>query len=511
MDNSILDPSSTEEGLEKMPTGSSFPPSYAKNRPFYEKTNILDYLAQCEEVMAINHVETDRVKKMILVYYLSFSERQVWEQMSQYKLGTYAEFKNQILSFHPQAMKQAKGDLARLRLVCAPYKNVQRKDYDALIEFNLLFRNEANKLGTLVSNRELAETYLGTLEEGFRDQVLDALARDNEKNKDQELVRGDNPLDWSKYLDKAEKLANARRQFAEDFDFEKGIAGLLPKPFSFANLPAQTPRAPEAAKSQERPSGTPVKQELDEDRLLQRFHSMLNEKFNEYEDKNERFFSDMRNTKDRMEIMLKNPHNFMLNQQNRPPPRNPVPNQSQRPLVCFYCNQPGHYMGNCLAREAHLKAGKIQVRQDGLYTPDGKRLFQNEHESMREYVDKYVAGAVQNVQGVYDDEYSRNQFNYNSYEPEVVTRDDIRQLQAAIEQLSTKPSSSRVPLPSQTQQFVQNQDESSLNQLRREQERMSRVMSQMVDTLEDLKGRNHQQFVNTRTNAAASEEDFHED
>ena len=37
---------------------------------------------------------------------------------------------------------------------------------------------------------------------------------------------------------------------------------------------------------------------------------MLNEKFNEYEDRNERFMSDMRNTKDKMEIMLKNPHKF---------------------------------------------------------------------------------------------------------------------------------------------------------------------------------------------------------
>ena len=107
---------------------------------------------------------------------------------------------------------------------------------------------------------------------------------------------------------------------------------------------------------------------------------------------------------------------------------------------------------------------------------------------MREYVDKYVAGAVQNVQNVYEDEYSRHQYNYNAYEPEPVTREDIRQLQAAIEGLSHKASSSRTPLPSQNQQFVQNQEDSSLNQLKREQERMSRVMSQLVDLLEDLKG-----------------------
>ncbi|KAJ2934717.1 hypothetical protein H1R20_g2383, partial [Candolleomyces eurysporus] len=506
MDPSILDPTATEN-VEAMPSGQNFPPSYAKNRPHYEKSQILDYLAQCEEVMAINKVETDRVKKMILVYYLSYTEKQVWTQMSKYKTGTYEEFKEQVLSFHPQALKQAKGDLARLKLVCAPYKELQRRDYDALIEFHLLFRNEAKKLGKLVSNRELAETYLTALHEAFREQVLDAIARDNEATQDRLLVRGDEPLSWEKYLDKAEVLANSRKQFTEDFNFDKAGGSVLPKPFSFVNPTGTAPRASEAPKPQEL-SSAPVKQEVNEDRLLQRFHTMLNEKFNEYEDRNERFMSDMRNTKDKMEIMLKNPHNFMLNQQNRP--SRPIPNPSQRQPVCFYCNQPGHYMGTCVAREAHMKAGKIQQRHDGLYTADGKRLFQNEHESMREYVDKYVAGTVQNVQNVYDDEYSRSQFNYNSYEAEPVTRDDIRQLQAAIESLTHKNPSSRTPLPSQTQQFVQNQEESGLNQLRREQERMSRVMAQLVDSLEDLKGRNQSQFVTTRA-TGNSEEDFQDD
>ncbi|RXW13246.1 hypothetical protein EST38_g12607 [Candolleomyces aberdarensis] len=505
MDTTILDPEITEN-VESMPSGQNFPPSYAKNRPHYEKSQILDYLAQCEEVMTINKVATDRVKKMILVYYLSYTEKQVWTQMSKYKLGTYDEFKEQVLSFHPQALKQAKGDLARLKLVCAPYKDLQRRDYDALIEFHLLFRNEAKKLGNLISNRELAETYLTALHEAFREQVLDAIARDNE-DKNQPLVRGDEPLSWEKYLDKAEVLANARKQFAEDFNFDKTGGSVLPKPFSFVSPMGTNVRASEAPKPQER-SSTPVKQEVDEDRLLQRFHSMLNEKFNEYEDRNERFISDMRNTKDKMEIMLKNPHNFMVNQQSRP--SRPIQNPSQRQPVCFYCNQPGHYMGTCVAREAHIKAGKVQQRHDGLYTSDGKRLFQNEHESMREYVDKYVVGTVQNVQNVYDDEYSRNQFNYNAYEAEAVTREDIRQLQAAIESLTHKNSSARTPLPSQTQQFVQNQEESSLNQIRREQERMSRVMSQLADTLEDLKGRGQSQFVTTRTNGN-SEEDFQDD
>ena len=506
MDASILDPEITAN-VEAMPSGQAFPPSYAKNRPHYEKSQILDYLIQCEEVMAINGVTTDRVKKMILVYYLSYTEKQVWTQMSKYRTGTYQEFKDQILSFHPQALKQAKGDLARLKIVCAPYKDLQRKDYDALIEFHLLFRNKAKKLGSLVSNRELAETYLTALHESFREQVLDAIARDNEGDKDCLLVRGDTPLSWEKYLDKAEVLANARKQFTEDFNFDKGGGSVLPKPFSFASPSGAALRASEAPRSHE-PASVPAKQEVDEDRLLQRFHSMLNEKFNEYEDRNERFMSDMRNTKDKMEIMLKNPHNFMLNQQNRP--SRPIPNPSQRQPVCFYCNQPGHYMGTCVAREAHIKAGKVQQRHDGLYTADGKRLFQNEHESMREYVDKYVAGAVQNVQNVYEDEYSRHQYNYNAYEPEPVTREDIRQLQAAIEGLSHKASSLRTPLPSQNQQFVQNQEDSSLNQLKREQERMSRVMSQLVDSLEDLKGRGQSQFVTTRT-TGASEEDFQDD
>ena len=228
MDHTNLDPFSDAEGVEKMPTGNSFPPSYAKNRPHYEKSQVLDYLAQCEEVMLLNNVQTDRVKKKILVYYLSYGERQVWEQMSKYKTGTYAEFRDQVLSFHPQAQKQAKGNLTRLKLVCAPYMNLQRRDFDALVEFHLMFRHEAKKLeGTIVSNRELAEIYLGALEEGFRDQVLDAMARDNEGEVMKSLVRGTEPLAWDKYLEKAEVLANVRKQFSEGFNFERSGTSIL--------------------------------------------------------------------------------------------------------------------------------------------------------------------------------------------------------------------------------------------------------------------------------------------
>ncbi|KAJ2931776.1 hypothetical protein H1R20_g5318, partial [Candolleomyces eurysporus] len=500
----ILDPEiMVGDGLESMPTGKQFPPNYASNRPRYEKSRILDYIQECEEVMAQNKVETDRIRKKILCYYLTYTERQVWIQMDKYKTGTYEQFKSQVLGFHPEALRQAKGDISHLRIVCVPYVGTKRKHYDSLIEFHLKFRHEAGKLeNTIVSNRELAELYLGTLDEDFRDQVLEALALENGNDKEKDLVRGAEPLKWGKYLEKAEHLANVRKQFSDGFNFERQLGSVLPKPFSFTNR-ATVPEAPSGPSVPKESAPPVVKKELDEDRLLQRFHSMLNEKFNEYDHKNERFFDEVRNTKDKMDIMLRNPHNFSLNQQSRPqrPPPPPMMNQS-------------HYLNNCLARDAHLQAGKIQVRPEGLFTSDGRRLVQNEKESMREYVDKYVTGAVQNMQGMYDeDEYSRQQFNYN-YAPEAesVTREEFRQLQAAIESLANKPSSSRTPLPPQTQQFVQNQEperDSGLNQIRREQERMSRVMSQMVETLDDLKGRS--QFVATRTTPSSFDEDFQED
>ncbi|KAJ2934217.1 hypothetical protein H1R20_g2869, partial [Candolleomyces eurysporus] len=513
----ILDPEiMVGDGLESMPTGKQFPPNYASNRPRYEKSRILDYIQECEEVMAQNKVETDRIRKKILCYYLTYTERQVWIQMDKYKTGTYEQFKSQVLGFHPEALRQAKGDISHLRIVCVPYVGTKRKHYDSLIEFHLKFRHEAGKLeNTIVSNRELAELYLGTLDEDFRDQVLEALALENGNDKEKDLVRGAEPLKWGKYLEKAEHLANVRKQFSDGFNFERQLGSVLPKPFSFTNR-ATVPEAPSGPSVPKESAPPVVKKELDEDRLLQRFHSMLNEKFNEYDHKNERFFDEVRNTKDKMDIMLRNPHNFSLNQQSRPqrPPPPPMMNQSSRTPICYYCNQPGHYLNNCLARDAHLQAGKIQVRPEGLFTSDGRRLVQNEKESMREYVDKYVTGAVQNMQGMYDeDEYSRQQFNYN-YAPEVesVTREEFRQLQAAIESLANKPSSSQTPLPPQTQQFVQNQEperDSGLNQIRREQERMSRVMSQMVETLDDLKGRS--QFVATRTTPSSFDEDFQED
>jgi hypothetical protein len=306
----------------------------------------------------------------------------------------------------------------------------------------------------------------------------------------------------------AESLANSSKQFMDGFNFDKRANGILPMPFSFTkSTPAQGPSVPP-------PAPPPVvKQEpVDEDWLLQRFQSMLNEKFHEYDTKNERFFDDMKNTKDKMDIMLKNPHNFGLTQPGCPQRPPPMMNSTSRAPGCFYCNQPGHFLNECLAREAHLQAGKIQSRPDGIFTSDGRRLAPNPRESMREFVDKYVSGAAQNVQGVYDDEYSRQQYNYNYVpEPDSALREEIRQLHAAIETIKQSPSS-RAPLPPQTQQYVQHQSESDtgLNQVRREQERMSRVLSQMAESLDDLKN-SRTQLVATQMGSNTFNEDFQED
>jgi hypothetical protein len=120
---------------------------------------------------------------------------------------------------------------------------------------------------------------------------------------------------------------------------------------------------------------------------------------------------------------------------------------------------------------------------------------------MHEFVDKYVSGTAQNVQGMYDDEYSRQQYNYSYVpEPDSVLREEIRQLHTAIETIT------------QTQQYVQHQSESDtgLNQVRPEQERMSRVLSQMAESLDDLKN-SRTQLVATRTGSNPFDEDFQED
>ena len=119
-----LDPDAVGDGLENMPNGKLFPPNYASHRPRYDRDRILDYIAECEEVMSVNEVKSDRIKKKILCYYLNYSTRQIWQQMAKYKTGTYQQFKDEVMSFHPEALRQAKGDLANLRIVCGPFMNL---------------------------------------------------------------------------------------------------------------------------------------------------------------------------------------------------------------------------------------------------------------------------------------------------------------------------------------------------------------------------------------------------
>ena len=123
-----LDPTQSDENSEAMPSGREFPAKYATNRPKYARERVLDYLLECEELMALTKVTTDRVKKMILCYYLDYGEQQLWTQIKEYKTGSYDEYKKKILEFHPAALKITKGDLATLRMVCQLFIGVMSKN-----------------------------------------------------------------------------------------------------------------------------------------------------------------------------------------------------------------------------------------------------------------------------------------------------------------------------------------------------------------------------------------------
>jgi hypothetical protein len=377
-----LNPDATGLGAEaeELPTSKKeFPATYTNHRPKYDAQDpekVLDYIKQCEDVMMACKITTDRIKKKVLVHYLDSLEHSYWTQMTNYKTGTYEEFKEEILRMHPAALAQKKGGMARLRGVCAAYQNIRLETYGDLVKFHLLFKAETAKMAsTAVSNRELTELYLSTLSVEFRREVLRSVGQAHDFEKNRDFITGAQSLSYLKYMTIAENLAGVEHKFQEGLSLsgQQGTRTAYEGPSTFPikeestkAATAERSSAPQwalAASKQEQFNIEQLSQSV-----MKGVASVLDQKMLEHDKKIEHQLEELRSARERMELLIKHPHNLTQGQPLRNPrPPNPRYNDQQGPQrsaaegICFYCNLNGHFIGDCPARTVHVAAGKVYV------------------------------------------------------------------------------------------------------------------------------------------------------
>ncbi|KAJ3527287.1 hypothetical protein NMY22_g9841 [Coprinellus aureogranulatus] len=246
-----------------------------------------------------------------------------------------------------------------------------------------------------------------------------------------------------------------------------------------------------------------IKQEPDLEQLAGRFTTILDQKLQEHSNKMQSLLDDVKSTKEKFEILLRQPHNFAVATQARQPRPPPFGNNNN----CFYCGETGHYMSACTDRQKHIQEGRIRNDPLGTFSSrDGRRVIARPGELLKDVVERTCPmGTSQNFQG-YGDWEQHSQYHVGTApESEWATRDDIRHLTDAIAQMSASKS---VPVTCQqpTTQPVQRDPWENMDRLHKEQSKTNQLMEQFLSAM------TRTQFVATRANPQHAEEnaeDFH--
>ena len=520
-----LDPDVEAEGVSMPSDPKTFPPTYASNRPRYDAdrpVTILDYIKGCEEVIGACKVTDERIKKRILTHYLDLTTQASWKGLSKWKTGTYAEFKAEVLSYHPAALREQRGGIIQLLAVCDQYRPVNLSQHNELLQFLMKFRAEARKVEQGdVGNREIVNAFMGALGETLRDKIWERLAFEGSVDE-----RGEMKIKYDKLIELAENIARTRTFFHERFGEQSQNQGrALYQPDLLGQQRGRQGEAwdaevreAERAIAKMRESAAPskmavpppvqIKREFDIEAFTQKVETMIDKKLQAHTDSLQGIVEDVKMTKDRLDILSRNPHNFSVSTQSRPP-RAPNPYNQSGNQGCFYCLEPGHYAGSCLHKAKHVSEGRIKDDPSGTYFPNGQRLMNRHGESPKEAVERMTqAKAAQNLQS-YDDwePVSQYQLGVGHETEQWATREDIKRLTSMVAQLAVASphNNSRPPNPAPPPRVERNESQSwdGMQQLLVEQQRTNRMMEQF------LANATSSQYVATRSSPQEDAEDFH--
>ena len=214
--NPELNPELEAEGNVLPSENKAFPPTYATHRPRYDAdhpVSVLDYIKGCEEVMNACKVTDERVKKKILIHYLDRTTQAVWKSLAKWLTGTYDEFKAEVMSYHPSALREQRGGLAQLHHLCDQFRTVTMARPTDALQFVLRFRAEAAKVAKQgVGNREIVNVFMNTLSETLKEKLWEKLQTTADITVDGELV-----LAYKDVVDWTEKILRARTVYDERF------------------------------------------------------------------------------------------------------------------------------------------------------------------------------------------------------------------------------------------------------------------------------------------------------
>ncbi|KAG2019713.1 hypothetical protein CC2G_005126 [Coprinopsis cinerea AmutBmut pab1-1] len=156
------------------------------------------YIERMETMFEQASVVLDRHKKKALVDFVKKVDlKDQWSRLTQYRDGTYAQFKAEILSYYPGIKELQEGSLDKLEKIFNRYVRIKMHEEQKLMDLIAKVRTEVSKIREtekkrkiqLLSERTLVQDFLACLDRNFRMAVQVRLSTADQRRILAELKR----------------------------------------------------------------------------------------------------------------------------------------------------------------------------------------------------------------------------------------------------------------------------------------------------------------------------------
>jgi uncharacterized coiled-coil protein SlyX len=300
---------------------------------------------------------TDEQEKMNwAISYVDSQTRADWTGFAEFAatVPSWSDFKDRLRKEYPQLITGEQGSVKALTRICGSYRPISLGEEERLLEFKRRFTIEANKClkdPPIISNRELVDMFVDTLDATFKETLDNRLSVTGGRRTDKhgtQIPAGDlreeDPYDWTVVVETAVKLASGKTlQRSKDS--------------------RSSPRASTATTGRQvsTTGSGGVKREVSE------FTSTITETITH------ELGLIAAQMKDSMVVHEKQMKALVESFKNTGPSRNPGQSAGPPPpkrLICFYCGKLGHGWNFCQARDEDVKAGRIRIEENKAYFAD---------------------------------------------------------------------------------------------------------------------------------------------
>jgi hypothetical protein len=330
-----------------------------------------DFLWRLDWQLEVSGITADVEKLRWAVSYVEPSIRDEWSSFAEYITPDWTLFIARLKREYPELVLDEQGSVSGLRSLCGRFRHISQYDEERLLDYKRKFTAIANKClspPALVTNRELVEMFVGSLDKNFQESLNNRLSTSGTLRAGA-MVRDEDPYDWTEVISKAVDLVSGKN-LSKAFKTDHAES-------TSRSIPAQVKREPM-------------------ERSIDRGHSDLREEIAIIKDTLAINQKNMQGFMDSIKATIQStkparPVNSGSYNQGQPRQNNDANAGASR---CFYCYEMGHRWVVCPAKDQDQKDGKIKVDGNQLRFADGSPIPRIEGMSIKAIVAKYLPASM---------------------------------------------------------------------------------------------------------------------